>query len=139
MLNLKNKVALITGATGGIGKEIAKDYAKQGASIALMDLNKEQLEKFKEELLKSFDIKIKTYQVNATNKEEVLQLIKDVEADFKSLDILVNCAGITRDNLAMRIKDEDWQSVIDINLTAVFRLSRAVLRGMMKRKIRSYN
>jgi 3-oxoacyl-[acyl-carrier protein] reductase len=131
MFDLTGKTALITGATGGIGGEIAKALHKQGATVVLSGTRAEALESLKNELgSRAF-----TAVCNLGDKESVEGLVKAAEAAVGApIDILVNNAGITRDNLFMRMKDEEWDQVIAVNLTAAFRLSRAVLRGMMKKR-----
>lgn len=131
MFDLTGKTALITGATGGIGGEIAKGLHKQGATVVLSGTRAGALESLKNELgSRAF-----TAVCNLGDKESVEGLVKAAEAAAGApIDILVNNAGITRDNLFMRMKDEEWDQVIAVNLTAAFRLSRAVLRGMMKKR-----
>ena len=131
MFDLTGKTALVTGATGGIGGEIAKALHKQGATVVLSGTRAEALESLKNELgSRAF-----TATCNLSDKESVEGLVKAAEAAAGApIDILVNNAGITRDNLFMRMKDEEWDQVIAVNLTAAFRLSRAVLRGMMKKR-----
>jgi 3-oxoacyl-[acyl-carrier protein] reductase len=131
MFDLTGKTALVTGATGGIGGEIAKALHKQGATVVLSGTRAEALEALKTELgSRAF-----TATCNLGDKESVEGLVKAAEAAAGApVDILVNNAGITRDNLFMRMKDEEWDQVIAVNLTAAFRLSRAVLRGMMKKR-----
>ena len=131
MFDLSGKTALVTGATGGIGGEIAKALHKQGATVVLSGTRAEALESLKNEL----GSRVFTATCNLSDKESVEGLVKAAEAAAGApIDILVNNAGITRDNLFMRMKDEEWDQVIAVNLTAAFRLSRAVLRGMMKKR-----
>ena len=131
MFDLSGKTALVTGATGGIGGEIAKALHKQGATVVLSGTRAEALESLKNEL----GSRVFTATCNLSDKESVEGLVKAAEvAAGAPIDILVNNAGITRDNLFMRMKDEEWDQVIAVNLTAAFRLSRAVLRGMMKKR-----
>jgi 3-oxoacyl-[acyl-carrier protein] reductase len=131
MFDLTGKTALVTGATGGIGGEIAKALHKQGATVVLSGTRAEALEALKNEL----GSRVFTATCNLSDKESVEGLVKAAEAAAGApIDILVNNAGITRDNLFMRMKDEEWDQVIAVNLTAAFRLSRAVLRGMMKKR-----
>jgi len=128
MFSLKGKTALVTGASGGIGGAIVRALAAQGAIVGLSGTRKEALEAL------SADVAGRVLPCNLGDVTAVEQLIKDAEAALGSVDILVNNAGLTRDGLVLRMKDEDWQTVIDVNLGAAFRLSRAVLRGMMKRR-----
>lgn len=130
MLDLTGKTALITGATGGIGRAIAKKMHGQGATLALTDMNMDTLKAFQSELGE----RVYVYSANLTDSESLNALVKAVEADMGKIDILVNNAGITKDGLAMRMTDEQWQAVLDINLTAGFKLARAVMPGMMKRR-----
>ncbi len=131
MFDLTGKCALVTGASGGIGASIAKALHAQGATVALSGTRVEALEKVAAELGGE---RVKVTPGNLSDAAATEQLIKDAESAMGQIDILVNNAGLTRDQLAMRMKDEDWAQVLDVNLTAAFRLSRAVLRGMMKRR-----
>jgi len=130
MFDLSGKMALVTGATGGIGGEIAKALHAQGAVVALSGRNKEKLDALASELGSN----VHTIIADLSNSEGIAQLIKDAEEAMGQIDILVNNAGLTRDNLSMRMKDEEWDEVIDVNLTAPFKLAKACQRGMMKRR-----
>lgn len=131
MFDLSGKTALVTGASGGIGGAIAKALHAQGATVVLSGTRAEALEKVKAELGSRAFVAV----CNLADKESVEALPKAAEAAAgTTIDILVNNAGITRDNLFMRMKDEEWDQVLAVNLTAPFRLSRAVLRGMMKKR-----
>ncbi|MEO8300600.1 MAG: 3-oxoacyl-[acyl-carrier-protein] reductase [Rhizomicrobium sp.] len=131
MFDLTGKTALITGASGGIGGAIAKALHGQGAKVVLSGTRVEALEALKSELGANAFIA----QANLSDIASVEALPKAAEeAAGSGIDILVNNAGITRDNLFMRMKDEEWDQVIAVNLTAAFRLSRGVLRGMMKKR-----
>ena len=130
MFDLSGKVALVTGATGGIGGAIAKSLHGQGATIVLSGTRAEALEALKSEL----GSRVHVVAANLADTASVEALPKSAEAAAGPIDILVNNAGITRDNLFMRMKDEDWDQVIAVNLTSAFRLSRAVIRGMMKKR-----
>ncbi len=130
MFDLTGKSALVTGASGGIGASIARALHARGAAVALSGTRVAPLEALAAELgERAFVVPGNLADAAATE-----QLFKDAEAALGKIDILVNNAGLTRDQIAMRLKDEDWQSVIDVNLTAAFRLSRAAMRGMMKRR-----
>ena len=130
MFSLDGKCALVTGASGGIGGAIAQALAAAGAKVALSGTRVEPLEALKAKIgERAVVCPGDLGDAAATEK-----LFKDAEAALGQVDILVNNAGLTRDGLAMRMKDDDWQKVIDVNLSAGFRLSRAALRGMMKRK-----
>lgn len=128
MFDLTGKTALVTGASGGIGAEIAKALHAAGATVGLSGTRVEPLEA----LAKELGARAHVLPCNLSNPEEVEGLVKQATEAMGSVDILVNNAGITRDGLAMRMSDADWQSVIDVNLTATFRLCRAAIRGMMK-------
>jgi len=130
LFDLAGKTALITGATGGIGSAIAQALHAQGATVALSGTRGEVLDLLQRKLGERSHI----FQCDLARSEEVEKLVPLAETAMGSLDILVNNAGITRDMLALRMKDEDWAGVLDVNLTAVFRLARAALRGMMKRR-----
>jgi len=131
MFDLTGKVALVTGASGGIGGAIAKTLHRQGATVVLSGTRQDALDAVKAELgSRAF-----TVIANLSDPASVDALPKAAEdAAGAPIDILVNNAGITKDNLFMRMKDEEWDAVIAVNLTAAFRLSRAVLRGMMKKR-----
>ena len=130
MLDFTGKTALITGATGGIGRQIAYKLHALGATLALTDMNLDTLKAFQAELGSGVFI----YPVNLTDSESLKNLVKSAETDMGKIDILVNNAGITQDGLSMRLTDEQWQKVLDINLSASFKLTRAVIPGMMKRR-----
>jgi len=130
MFDLTGKRALVTGASGGIGREIAKALAAAGATVALSGTRVGALEETAKEIGKDCPI----LPCNLSKIEEVDKLVPSAEAAMGGLDILVNNAGMTRDNLFMRMKDEEWDEVIAVNLTAAFHLNRAVLRGMMKQR-----
>ena len=128
MFDLTGKNALVTGASGGIGGEIARALHAAGATVALTGTREEPLNALAAELGERAHVLI----CNLSDAEQVDALPKRAAEVMGSVDILVNNAGITRDNLFMRMSDEEWQSVIDVNLTAIFKLSKGVLRGMMK-------
>lgn len=128
MFNLDGKNALITGASGGIGGAIAKALHASGATVALSGTRTEPLEALASEL----GARAHVVPCNLSDFDAVKELPKQATEAMGSLDILVNNAGITRDNLFMRMSDEEWQSVIDVNMTSTFLLCKAVLRGMMK-------
>ncbi|MCD2519614.1 3-oxoacyl-ACP reductase FabG [Massilia sp. G4R7] len=130
-MNLENQVALVTGASRGIGKAIALELARQGAKVVGTATSEAGAAAITEYLGEFGGKGVVLNVTDATNCDAV---VSDVQKSFGSLSILVNNAGITQDNLAMRMKDEEWDSVISTNLTAVGRLSRLVLRGMMKAK-----
>lgn len=128
MFDLTGKSALVTGASGGIGAEIARCLHQNGANVGLSGTRTEPLNALAAELgARAFVL-----PCNLSDAEAVTALPKDAIAAMGAVDILVNTAGITRDNLFMRMSDDEWQSVIDVNLTAAFKLCKGVLRGMMK-------
>ena len=130
MFNLSGKTALVTGATGGIGGSIARALHAQGATVALSGTRKEVLEGLATELgSRAFVV-----PADLSSAESVEALVPAAEAAMGGVDILVNNAGLTRDGLFMRMKDEDWDLVLRVNLDAAFRLSRAAIRGMMKKR-----
>ena len=123
---LANKVAIITGAGRGIGRAIALKYAQEGASVVITDLKiDETVEAFVKEL-EGLGVKAKAYASNAANFEDAHKLVEEVVADFGRIDILVNNAGITRDGLMMRMTEEQWDLVINVNLKSAFNLIHAV-------------
>jgi 3-oxoacyl-[acyl-carrier protein] reductase len=130
MFDLTGKTALVTGASGGIGGAIAKALHAQGATVALSGTRREALEKVAAEL----GGRTHVLPCDLGDPAATDALVKDAEVAMGKLDILVNNAGLTRDNISMRMKDEEWQKVLDVNLTAGFRLARAAMRGMMKRR-----
>ncbi|OYX66334.1 MAG: beta-ketoacyl-ACP reductase [Sphingomonadales bacterium 32-64-17] len=132
MFSLEGKTALITGASGGIGSAIARALAKQGARLALSGSNPAKLRAFREELNDDFGHDHVEITCNLSDTTQVEELVPAAIDTLGKLDILVNNAGITRDNLAMRMKDEEWDDVIAVNLSSTFRLMRAATRPMMK-------
>jgi len=130
MFDLNGKTALVTGASGGIGGAIAKAMHAQGATVGISGTRREALDKLAAEL----GSRVHVLPANLGDPAATDELAKQAEAAMGKLDILVNNAGLTRDNIAMRMKDEEWQTVLDVNLTAGFRLARAAMRGMMKRR-----
>ena len=130
MFDLIGKTALVTGATGGIGGAIARALHRQGAAVALSGTRKEILDQLAAEL----GSRVHVLPCNLADKDDVETLVPRAEEAMGQLDILVANAGVTKDNLFVQLKDEDWDSVIAINLTATFRLSRAAMKGMMRRR-----
>ena len=131
MFDLTGKTALITGATGGIGREIAKTLCGAGAKVVLSGTRADVLAALKDELGNCAFVA----PCDLSKASQVEQLVKNAEAAAGTpIDILINNAGITRDNLFIRMKDEEWEQVLAVDLTAAFRLSRSVLRGMMKKR-----
>lgn len=128
---LEGKVALITGATRGIGKGIAEVFAKEGAQVAFTYAGSVDKAKALEEELGKIT-KVKSFQSDASDYDAAQQLAADVIADFGKIDILINNAGITRDNLMLRMSKDDWDTIIKVNLDSVFNLTKAVIKPMMK-------
>ena len=132
MFSLEGMTALVTGASGGIGSSIARSLAAQGARLALSGSNFDKLRAFREELIADFGHDHVEITCDLSDAEQVEKLVPSAIESLGQLDILVNNAGITRDNLAMRMKDEEWEQVMTVNLQAAFRLMRAAARPMMK-------
>lgn len=130
---LEGKVALITGATRGIGKGIAEVFAKEGAQVAFTYAGSVDKAKAMEEELGKLTT-VKSYQSDASDYDAAQQLVADVLAEFGKIDILINNAGITRDNLMLRMSKDDWDTIIKVNLDSVFNLTKAVIKPMMKAK-----
>ena len=131
---IKNKTALITGATRGIGKGIAQVFAKQGANVAFTYSSSVEAANELEKELTEFGVKAKGYQSNAADYIAAQELAAEVLKEFGSIDVLINNAGITKDNLLMRISEDDFDKVIEVNLKSVFNLTKAVIRPMMKQR-----
>lgn len=130
---LEGKIAIITGATRGIGRGIAEVFAKEGAKIAFTYVGSvDKAKELESELSKI--TQIKGYQSDASDYDAAQKLVEDVLAEFGTVDILVNNAGITRDNLMLRMSKEDWDAIIKINLDSVFNLTKAVIKPMVKAK-----
>lgn len=130
MLDLTGRKALVTGATGGIGEEIARLLHSQGATVGLHGTRVEKLEALAAEL----GDRVKIFPANLADRAEVKALGEKAEAELEGVDILVNNAGITKDGLFVRMSDEDWDNVIEVNLTAMFRLTRELTHPMMRRR-----
>ena len=131
---LENRTAIITGATRGIGRGIAEIFAKNGANVAFTYSSSAEAAIALEKDLAAHGIKAKGYQSNAADFNAAQELALKVIEDFGSIDILINNAGITKDNLLMRISEEDFDTVIEVNLKSVFNLTKAVIRPMMKQR-----
>jgi 3-oxoacyl-[acyl-carrier protein] reductase len=130
MFDLTGRKALVTGASGGIGGAIARALHAQGATVALSGTRRAALD----EVASALGERVEVIEANLSDKDSVEGLVPAAEAAMDGLDILINNAGVTRDGLFMRMKDEDWDAVIAVNLTAAFRLSRAAVKGMMRRR-----
>ena len=131
---LKGKTAIITGASRGIGKGIAKEFASNGANVAFTFSKSVELAKEFEKELTSLGVKAVSYQSDAANYNDSIELVEKIIKDFDSIDILVNNAGITRDNLLMRMQEEDFNQVIKVNLNSVFNMTKAVQKIMLKQR-----
>lgn len=131
MFDLTGKTALVTGATGGIGEAIARALHAQGATVALTGRREAELARVAEAL---GGARVIVAPADLANPEAPAALVEKIEAEAGQLDILVNNAGFTRDMLALRMGDADWNAVLEVDLTAPFRLARAALRGMMKKR-----
>jgi 3-oxoacyl-[acyl-carrier protein] reductase len=133
MFELNDKVAMVTGAARGLGQSIAVKMAEAGADIALCDLNAEWLEETAGKV-KALGRRVECYGVNVAEADSVTEGVKAIEKDFGKIDVLVNNAGITKDGLLMRMSEDDWDAVLDVNLKGVFLCTKAAMRGMMKQR-----
>lgn len=131
---LEGKVAIITGATRGIGKGIAEVFAKNGADVAFTYVSSEEKAKAVEEELKSYGVKAKGYKSDAAEYAAAEEFVNSVVEDFGKIDAIVNNAGITRDGLLMRMSEENWDTVINVNLKSVFNITKAALRTLLKQR-----
>ena len=131
---LENKTVLITGASRGIGKGIATVFAEHGANVLFTYSSSVDAANALETELQALGVQAKGYQSNAADFEQAQELVENVLADFSTIDVLINNAGITKDNLLMRISEEDFDKVIEVNLKSVFNLTKAVQRTMLKQR-----
>jgi len=131
---LENKTALVTGASRGIGRAIAMKFAEEGADVAFTFLSSVEKGQALVAELEAFGVKAKGYRSDASDFQAADQLITDVVADFGKLDVLVNNAGVTRDALLMRMSEEQWDTVMNVNLKSVFNLTKAAIKTMMRAK-----
>ncbi|OCG25054.1 3-oxoacyl-ACP reductase [Gilliamella sp. wkB108] len=129
-MNLSGKIALVTGASRGIGKAIAEKLVACGATV----IGTATTEKGADAISQYLGSKGKGFALNVTDDASIESVISAIKTEFGDIDILVNNAGITRDNLLMRMKEDEWQAILDTNLTSVFRLSKALMRTMMKKR-----
>ena len=134
---LKGKTAIITGATRGIGKGIAKAFAAHGANVLFTYSSSTDLAKQIESDLSTKDVIVKGFKSDASNFEDCHKLIEQINKDFPVIDVLINNAGITRDNLLMRMHEDDFDKVIEINLKSVFNMTKAIQRTMLKQRFGS--
>lgn len=131
---LENKTVLITGASRGIGRGIATVFAEHGANVVFTYSSSVDAANALEKELQSLGVQAKGYQSNAADFDQAQELVEKVYADFSTIDVLINNAGITKDNLLMRISEEDFDKVIEVNLKSVFNLTKAVQRTMLKQR-----
>jgi 3-oxoacyl-[acyl-carrier protein] reductase len=131
---LEGKNTVVTGGARGIGRAIAIAFAQQGANVAVSDLNLDENTESLEKELQAMGIKAKAYASNAADFDGAQAFVDEVVKDFGSVDVLVNNAGITRDNLLMRMSEADWDMVINVNLKSIFNMTKAVQRYMLKQK-----
>ena len=131
---LQGKTAIVTGATRGIGKGVALKLAEQGANIAFTYVSSEEKALALENELQAFGVKAKAYKSDASLMKDAEELIKNVLENFNSIDVLVNNAGITKDNLLMRMSEEDFNRVLEVNLKSIFNMTKAVQRTMLKQR-----
>ena len=134
---LKGKVALITGASRGIGRAMARKFAQEGAAVAFTYLSSVEQGQALEDELRSFGGPAKGYRSDASDHQAAEELVSQVVADFGKLDVLINNAGITKDGLLMRMTEEQWDTVITVNLKSVFNLTKAAIKPMMRAKVGS--
>lgn len=131
---LEGKTAIITGASRGIGKGIAQIFAQHGANVAFTYSSSAAAANELEKELSGTGVQVKGYKSNAADFEQAQELVKNVLADFGSIDVLINNAGITKDNLLMRMSEEDFDQVIEVNLKSIFNMTKAVQRTMLKQR-----
>ena len=135
MKQLENKTAIITGASRGIGRGIAEKFAEQGCNIAFSYASSVQkAEALEQELSSKYGVKVKGFQSNAADFESSQSFVDEVIKEFGGFDILINNAGITRDNLLMRMSEEQWDEIMEVNLKSVFNLTKASVRNFLKQK-----
>ena len=134
---LKGKTAIITGATRGIGRGIAEVFAKQGANVLFTYSSSSDLAKEIQDNLSKENVIVKGYKSDASNFEDCQKLVDQITEEFDTVDILINNAGITRDNLLMRMQEEDFDKVIEVNLKSVFNMTKAIQRTMLKQRFGS--
>ncbi|MBD5143679.1 MAG: 3-oxoacyl-[acyl-carrier-protein] reductase [Ruminococcus sp.] len=131
---LKDKIAVVTGGSQGIGFEICKKFAENGAKIAIVDINSAEKMQSAQQELEKFNTEVKLYACDISNSSQVAETCKQILKDFGGVDILVNNAGITRDNLILRMSETDFDAVIDVNLKGAFYMTKNFYRPMIKKK-----
>lgn len=134
MFNLKGKVAVVTGASSGLGQQMALAFARQGAALAILARREERLKEFKPKLEKAGAKKVVTYKCDVTSTDNINQVAKDVEKEFGRVDILLNCAGSSKDKGVIEMTDEEWDFTIATDETSVFKMTRAFAQIMQKHK-----
>lgn len=134
MLDFTGKTVLVTGSTRGIGRAIAEEFAKHGANVVVSGTVKERAEEVAKELAEKYGVKTLGVGMDVSDPQSVEDAFKEINAAFGGVDILVNNAGITRDTLFLRMKPEDWQRVLDVNLTGTFLVTKQVVRYMTKKR-----
>lgn len=133
-MSLNGKIALVTGGTRGIGREIALALAEEGTKVAITYTSSEDKALAVVDEIKGKGVEALAVKANVVNNDEVLHMVKEVEETLGTIDILINNAGITKDNLLIRMNEEDWDAVLDVNLKGVFLCTKAVVRAMMKKR-----
>ena len=133
-IDLSGRVALVTGSTRGIGRAIAETLVRAGARVAVTGREQARADTAAQEIAAAFGGEVRGYAADVSDTAQAAALVESVERDFGQLDILVNNAGLTRDNLLMRLKDDDWDAVLNANLRGAFATCKAASRGMMKRR-----
>ncbi|MDR0765981.1 MAG: 3-oxoacyl-[acyl-carrier-protein] reductase [Odoribacteraceae bacterium] len=131
---LEGKVAIVTGASRGIGKAVAMEFARQGAAIAFTDLKRDDTARDTEDEIASTGVKVKMYASNAANLADTTATVEEIVKEFGRVDILVNNAGITKDGLLMRMTEEQWDAVINVNLKSVFNFTKIVTAAMLRQR-----
>ena len=134
MFNLKGQVAVVTGASSGLGRQMAEAFAKQGADLAILARRVERLEELKARLEKEYKIKVLPVKVDVTSTEEIDAAAEKIEKEFGKVDILLNCAGSSKDKGVVEMNDEEWDFTIKTDLTSVFKMTRAFGKLMKKNK-----
>lgn len=132
-MDFQGRSSIVTGASQGIGKAIALELAREGAEVILVDIQKEKLEEVADEISENKG-KAAVFSVDVSLMDKVMKVVEEVVKGSKKIDYLVNNAGITRDNLLMRMKEEEWDSVLNVNLKGVFNFSKAVIRNMINNR-----